>query len=360
MPPIEPPTTAAQRSMPSASANARLRGDLVADGDVREPAAPLRRGRGASEDGPGRALAAAEHVRRDDEPAVGVDRRARGRRRRPTSRRCGCPGPAGPTTCESPVRACSTSTALSRAGVERAPGLVGDPHARQRAARLELDARRCDAKRRSPTGSPSRQAPVAGGLPTSARASASVHQGRPRRCPPSVCQSMSALQSGRRPPRRARGVLRRAARRRAVAGAARGTHAHRVDAASSARRSRARRLRPWSPGRRGRPRGPASRSAFRSSMFSSPTERRTRPGVTPVVSCCSGVSCECVVDAGWMTSERTSPMFARWLNSVQALDERPPGVDAALELERQHRADALRRVPVRRGVPGARRQARRS
>ena len=50
-------------------------------------------------------------------------------------------------------------------------------------------------------------------------------------------------------------------------------------------------------------------------MCSSPTDRRTRPGVTPVVSCCSGVSCECVVDAGWMISERTSPMLARWLNS---------------------------------------------
>ena len=50
-------------------------------------------------------------------------------------------------------------------------------------------------------------------------------------------------------------------------------------------------------------------------MFSMPTERRTRPGVTPAVSCCSGVSCAWVVDAGWMTSERTSPMLARWLNS---------------------------------------------
>ena len=103
---------------------------------------------------------------------------------------------------------------------------------------------------------------------------------------------------------------------------------------------------------------PASRSALRSSTFSSPTERRTRPGVTPVVSCCSGVSCECVVDAGWMTSERTSPMFARWLNSVQVVDERAAGVDAALELERQHRADALRGVLVGRRVPRARGQPR--
>jgi hypothetical protein len=52
-----------------------------------------------------------------------------------------------------------------------------------------------------------------------------------------------------------------------------------------------------------------------SSMLSSPTERRTSPGVTPAVSCCSGVSCAWVVDAGWMTRLRTSPMLARWLNS---------------------------------------------
>ena len=46
--------------------------------------------------------------------------------------------------------------------------------------------------------------------------------------------------------------------------------------------------------------------------------------MTPVVSCCSGVSCECVVDAGWMTSERTSPMLARWLNSVSELTNSRP------------------------------------
>ncbi len=42
-----------------------------------------------------------------------------------------------------------------------------------------------------------------------------------------------------------------------------------------------------------------SRSAFRSSMFSMPTERRTRPGVTPGGELLLGVSCACVVDAGW-------------------------------------------------------------
>ena len=53
-----------------------------------------------------------------------------------------------------------------------------------------------------------------------------------------------------------------------------------------------------------------------SSMFSSPTDSRTRPGVTPAVNCCSGDSCEWVVDAGWMIRLRTSPILARWLNRL--------------------------------------------
>ena len=55
---------------------------------------------------------------------------------------------------------------------------------------------------------------------------------------------------------------------------------------------------------------PCSRSAKMSSMCSMPTASRTRPGVTPAASWSSGESCECVVDAGWMTRERTSPMLA--------------------------------------------------
>lgn len=39
-------------------------------------------------------------------------------------------------------------------------------------------------------------------------------------------------------------------------------------------------------------------SATMSSIPSMPTARRTSPGVTPEASCSSGVSCECVVEAG--------------------------------------------------------------
>ena len=53
-----------------------------------------------------------------------------------------------------------------------------------------------------------------------------------------------------------------------------------------------------------------------SSTCSSPTESRTKSSVTPVASCSSGVSCWCVVDAGWITRLFASPMFARCEKSL--------------------------------------------
>ena len=75
-------------------------------------------------------------------------------------------------------------------------------------------------------------------------------------------------------------------------------------------------------------------------MFSRPTASRTRPGVTPVASCSSAVSCECVVDAGWITRLRTSPMLATWLCSSSASTNALAGLDAAVDLEGEHAADA--------------------
>ena len=75
-----------------------------------------------------------------------------------------------------------------------------------------------------------------------------------------------------------------------------------------------------------------------SSIPSMPTARRTSPGVTPAGSCSSGVSCEWVVDAGWITSERTSPMFATWLCRVERVDELLARIDPAGQLERHDRA----------------------
>lgn len=51
----------------------------------------------------------------------------------------------------------------------------------------------------------------------------------------------------------------------------------------------------------------ASKSAMMSSISSIPTEMRTRSGVTPELSCSSGVSWLWVLEAGWMTSVLASP-----------------------------------------------------
>ena len=50
-------------------------------------------------------------------------------------------------------------------------------------------------------------------------------------------------------------------------------------------------------------------------MCSMPTDRRTVSCVTPAAASSSSLSCEWVVDAGWIASDFASPMFARWLNS---------------------------------------------
>ena len=52
------------------------------------------------------------------------------------------------------------------------------------------------------------------------------------------------------------------------------------------------------------------RSARMSSSCSMPIDSRTYPSVTPVCSCSSGVSCECVVEAGWIARLRVSPILA--------------------------------------------------
>ncbi len=72
-----------------------------------------------------------------------------------------------------------------------------------------------------------------------------------------------------------------------------------------------------------------SRSARISSMCSMPTLRRIISGVTPTFACSSGVSCRCVVEAGWHVSDLESPMFTMRLNNRNAskhlrLDSNPP------------------------------------
>jgi formate/nitrite transporter FocA (FNT family) len=57
-----------------------------------------------------------------------------------------------------------------------------------------------------------------------------------------------------------------------------------------------------------------SRSAMMSLTSSMPTDRRTTSGPAPAATCCSSVSWRWVVEAGWMTSERVSPILARCEN----------------------------------------------
>ena len=81
-------------------------------------------------------------------------------------------------------------------------------------------------------------------------------------------------------------------------------------------------------------------------MCSMPTDSRTVSWVTPAAASSSSFSCECVVVALWIASVFASPMFARWLNSSQALDERLPGLAAALDPEGDEAAVAAREDPV--------------
>ena len=52
-------------------------------------------------------------------------------------------------------------------------------------------------------------------------------------------------------------------------------------------------------------------------MFSVPIDRRIVVGEMPAASSSLSVSCECVVDAGWMTRLFTSATFASRLNSFR-------------------------------------------
>src|SRR6185312_12194317 len=53
------------------------------------------------------------------------------------------------------------------------------------------------------------------------------------------------------------------------------------------------------------------RSSIRSSGSSRPIDRRIVPSAMPAAASAAASIRKCVVDAGWMTSERASPTFAR-------------------------------------------------
>ena len=87
-----------------------------------------------------------------------------------------------------------------------------------------------------------------------------------------------------------------------------------------------------------------------SSASSMPIESRTTSGPAPAWIFCGSESWRWVVEAGWMISERVSPMLARCENSFTFDTSFTPGFVAALEAEGEHRAGALRHVFLRQRV----------
>ena len=73
MPPSEPPATAGSRVMPSTSSSARSTRTMSATVMTGKSEPYGRPVAGLIDDGPGRAAAAAEQIRADDEEAIGVE-----------------------------------------------------------------------------------------------------------------------------------------------------------------------------------------------------------------------------------------------------------------------------------------------
>ena len=119
--------------MPSASASAASTAHLVADRRRAGSASPTAARRVAVRRRPGRALAAAEHVGRDDEPAVGVDRPPGPIIAVPPARG-GVPGTGGPGDVAVAGERVQHEHGVRRRRGERAPRLVGDAHVGQLAA----------------------------------------------------------------------------------------------------------------------------------------------------------------------------------------------------------------------------------
>ena len=136
MPPIEPPTTAEQLVDAEVIDQHRLRTHHVADGDDRKIEAIGLAGRRIDRGRPGRAHAAADHVRADDEIAVGVDRLAGADHDVPPAALAGDRMDVMDMLVAGQRVTHEHGVALRR--IERAVGLVGDLERREIDAGIEL------------------------------------------------------------------------------------------------------------------------------------------------------------------------------------------------------------------------------
>ena len=162
MPPIDPPTTAYHRSMPSASASATSSATwsrIVVTGkrEPERPAVRRRAGRRA-----GRALAPTEHVGAHDEEAVGVDG-APGTDGAVPPADVAVPRPRGAGGVAVEAERVQHEHRVRRVGRELAPRLVRDRHVSSRPPASSFTA--VDRTSRTAGGrgsSPGRHAPVTG------------------------------------------------------------------------------------------------------------------------------------------------------------------------------------------------------
>ncbi len=160
-PPIDPPTTLAQRSMPSVSASAAstTTWSRIVMAGKREPyGTPVTGSIDAGPVVPWQPPSTLGQTTKNRSVSTGLP----GPTMSSHQPVCRWPGPAGPATWLSPVSAWSTSTALSCVRVQRSPGLVRDGHGREASAGLEHVTARLEQRRELPVSGRVARSPGAG------------------------------------------------------------------------------------------------------------------------------------------------------------------------------------------------------
>ena len=151
MPPIDPPTTAAQRSMPIALGRTRACAATWSRMVRYGKRDPHSRPSGASDAGPVLPWQPPSMLGATTNQSVGVEVLARADDAGPPAGGR-MPGPGRPDHVAVAGEGVQHEHRVAAVRVELAPGLVGDAHGGQVAAALERRVARCEANRRSPGG----------------------------------------------------------------------------------------------------------------------------------------------------------------------------------------------------------------